>query len=697
MPEYTYLLETRLSVHQKNALLQVREAAREAGLTVFLAGGAVRDLTTGSSVRDLDFVVQGNALELEHALGARGGELWGRHEASRTLYLWFPGSVRIEVASARSEHYPKPGQPEYTWNSIIDDLFRRDFTANAMALSLNEGSYGLLLDPLNGVADIEGRQLRLVSNYGFIEDPSRLIRAARLIYRLGWQLEERTATRYENARESETLEAMSPFLRGYEIEKIAAEEEALGVMQALEAAGWLEKLVPGWSTASADVPALENLHKNRIQLLMQGIAPDLTAVHLEVLTAKMKPEAREALSSMLARTGLREQWQNLETAAKEFNRRLLSKEAAVPSEAWKLFHNAQAEPILWLAHTRKAPALEAKFKDLFTVWPEAAKKVPVALMLEMRINPELPNYADILHAMFLRQIDGSLETEEQIRAFLEPYSPPAPPPPVTLRRSRSKKGEKGRRKSAAREEEDLDEESEEIDRSHDEDEEAAEDEEAEDAEDAEAEDEEELPAPVAVSANRQVVAPQPQRATVKNNKDTAAGKPRPEMAEKIAEKPEEHPTAPVKATKSPADKTAPAHKAPAHAAAQKKAVAGPAPGKSDLHAKTPAASPAKASPAPAPAKTSAAKTVAKSVPHAPVAATRVAKQPAEPAKKTAAAPHKTAAKQVPARTSGVAPAKKGAPAKKPVPAKQPAKKASKPRTKQAAKHSGKPAPKRPAH
>ena len=76
--------------------------------------------------------------------------------------------------------------------TILDDLRRRDFTANAMALSLNDGSYGLLMDPLNGVADIENRELRLVSNYGFIEDPVRMIRAARFMARLGWQMDEKT-------------------------------------------------------------------------------------------------------------------------------------------------------------------------------------------------------------------------------------------------------------------------------------------------------------------------------------------------------------------------------------------------------------------------------------------------------------------------------------------------------------------------
>ncbi len=458
MPEYTYLLETRLSSPQKNALSQVRDAAREAGMTVFLAGGAVRDLTTGSSVRDLDFSVQGNALELRDALQARGATFWGEYASSRTLFFLFPGSVRVEVASTRSETFPKPGQPVYEWSSIVDDLHRRDFTVNAMALSLNEGSYGLLLDPLNGVADIEARQLRLVSNYGFLEDPSRLVRLVRLRQRMGWTVEERTATRYENAKEAGNFDVLSAFLRGYELEEIAAEEDALDTVRALEAEGWMTKLFASWTAASADTAALDELRRNRIQLLMQGIAPDLTAAHLELLTAKMSGGDRDRLKGSMVRPGLRAQWEGLDAEAREFARLLLSKDAASPSATWKLFHSYAAEPILWLAHGRKAPAADAKFKNLFTVWPEVAKKVPVALMLEMRITPELPGYEALLHELFLQQIDGKLETDEALRAFLEPYSPPAPPPPVTLRRTRGKKGEaKPKRKGAAREDDDEDE------------------------------------------------------------------------------------------------------------------------------------------------------------------------------------------------------------------------------------------------
>src|ERR1700761_1957769 len=225
MPDYIYLLENRLSAAQQNALKTVRDLAREAQMTVFLTGDAVRDLTCGNSVRELELIVHGNAQQLKKPLLAAGAALWGEDSAARTLYLCFPGNVRIDVGSAKKTEYPKPGRPVYHWASIQEDLRGRDFTVNAMAISLNEGSFGLLMDPLNGAADIEARTLRLVSNYGFLEEPSLLIRATRHRARLGWDLDPRTQARYDNAREENVIEYLSAHARSQELEQIGHEDD----------------------------------------------------------------------------------------------------------------------------------------------------------------------------------------------------------------------------------------------------------------------------------------------------------------------------------------------------------------------------------------------------------------------------------------------------------------------------------------
>ena len=461
MPDYIYLLENRLSANQQNALRTVRDLAREAQMTVFLTGDAVRDLTCGNSVRELEMVVYGNAQELKKAVLGAGASLWGEDAASRTLYLNFPGNVRVDLGSAKRVEFPKPGKPVYHWASIQEDLRSRDFTVNAMAISLNEGSYGLLMDPTNGVADLESRLLRLVSNYGFLENPVQMIRATRLKARLGFELEERTGTRYENAKGEEVIEHLTDLERGKELEQIAHEDDPLKVMHALEAEGWMAHLIAGWTAAKADAEKLKALHDLAVELQVLGVTPGLAAAQMQLLTAKVGPKELAHLKKLLVRPGFVQEWETLDARAAEFAKILLSKENALPSATYNLFLSYPAEAILWLGFTSKQAAVKEKFENFLKVWPQARQKVPYALMLEMRIVPELPGYQDLVKAIFLKLIDGELTTVEEMKAMLEPHSPPPPPAPVTIKRTRAKKGAEA--KARARMDDDEDDDSEDSD------------------------------------------------------------------------------------------------------------------------------------------------------------------------------------------------------------------------------------------
>ncbi len=442
MPDYIYLLENRLSADQRHALAQLREVAREAGTILFLTGDAVRDLTSGHAVRDLEIAIHGNALKLKKQIEKLGGKVWGEHEASQSLYLCFPGTVRVDLVTAHSVAYPKPGKPVYHPASIQEDLRRRDFTVNAMAISLNEGSFGLLMDPLNGAADIETRTLRLVSNYGFIENPSLMIRAVRYHARLGWELDLKTRTRYDNAKEEGTIEFLSAHEQSKELEQIGHEVDGLAVLRALEGEGWMKYLFPAWTSARADEEKLNALHDLAVSLLLQGVHPDMSAAQMQLLTAKMPSKDVAALKKAFLRQGFVEEWNTLDAQASAFQKVLLSKEHSVPSSAYKLFTTYDPEAVLWLGFTSKSAAVQERYNNFLKVWPEAKQNIPHLLMQEMRITPELAGYTEILHKIFLELIDGKLTTPEDMRAFLEPFSPPAPPPQVTIKRTRMKRAEK---------------------------------------------------------------------------------------------------------------------------------------------------------------------------------------------------------------------------------------------------------------
>src|ERR1700739_4783346 len=222
MADYIYTMETRLTPDQQKGANLVQEIARNAGMNLYLTGGAIRDIISGFPIRDLDFTVQGSPIKLQKELEKAGAVTAGVDDDVKTLYLQLPGGVRAEISMARTERYDKIGKPPaVTAATIIEDWRRRVFTINAMSLSLNPGSRGLLMDPFNGVADIEAKLIRILHNYSFMEDPSRLIRAARFAARFHWPIEERTQARIQSAKENNYIEYITDRAIGQEIEQIA--------------------------------------------------------------------------------------------------------------------------------------------------------------------------------------------------------------------------------------------------------------------------------------------------------------------------------------------------------------------------------------------------------------------------------------------------------------------------------------------
>jgi len=355
------------------------------------------------------------------------------------LYLTLPGAVRAEISSARIERHEKTGKPPVvTPATIIEDLRRRDFSVNAMALSLNPGSRGLLMDPFNGAADIELKVLRILHNYSFVEDPSRLIRASRFAARFHWPIEERTQARYDSAKENNYIEYITDRAIGYEIEQLAYEDDPLNVARVFEKEGWLKILSPHWTTAKIDTNGLSQLMKTRQQMVDLGYAPAPAPAMLQFLTARLTEKESTDIRKMIPRRDLAEAWRDLEDHAKELSKRLTGKEAATPSRTWKLLSSARPEMVLFLAVTSRQQAVAQKIKNFFTKWREVQQKIPLPEMTELLITPQLPDYPKISEDVFMLLLDGKLRSRTERMNFLKPLAPPPPPPPPPPKRGRGK-------------------------------------------------------------------------------------------------------------------------------------------------------------------------------------------------------------------------------------------------------------------
>jgi tRNA nucleotidyltransferase/poly(A) polymerase len=440
MADYIYTMEIRLTPDQQKGVIQVQEIARNAGMNIYLTGGAVRDIISGFSIRDLDFTVQGNPLKLQKDLERAGAIIANADEDLKTLYLALPGNVRAEITAARTERYEKAGKPPITAPAtIIEDLRRRDFTVNAMALSLNPGSRGLLMDPFNGVADIEAKVIRILHNYAFVEDPSRLIRATRFAARFHWPLEERTQARFQSAKENNYIEYITNRAIGHEIEQLAYEDDPLNIVRMLEKEGWLKALNSHWTTAKVDTAGLGQLQKTRQQMNQLGYTVHPSAAVLHFLTARLGDKDIAEMRRLIPRKDLVEAWKDVEDQAKDLAKRLLGKEAATPSRAWKLLSEARTESVLFLAVTSRQQAVSQKLKNFFTKWREVRQKIPLPEMTELRITPQMPEYPKIAQDVFMLLLDGKLRSRNETLKYLKPLAPPPPPPPPPVKRGRGAK------------------------------------------------------------------------------------------------------------------------------------------------------------------------------------------------------------------------------------------------------------------
>src|SRR5437870_4200442 len=241
MPDYMFLLESRLSPEQRAAMMRVQELSSALGFNVYLTGGTVRDLITGASLRDLDFTVEGNPSRIARELEKGGAKVLVEDEKLRQVELLFAGDCDGSISAARDDHYVRPGtRPEIRWSTIMEDLRRRDFSLNAIAISLNPASRGLLLDPTNGLSDIERAEVRALTIHSFTNQPVRLLRVLRFAARMGFKLEQRTQEWLELAMERELHHSITPEDAGEELRALGREERPTVVLMSWDDAKSLE-------------------------------------------------------------------------------------------------------------------------------------------------------------------------------------------------------------------------------------------------------------------------------------------------------------------------------------------------------------------------------------------------------------------------------------------------------------------------
>jgi len=379
MSDYIYMLESHLSPDQAQVVADVQAAAAQAGVNLFLTGGAMRDMLGGFRIRDLDFVVEGPALKMAKTIAeAAGAKIHSTDENRKSAELCFPSGVTAQIAMSRQEKYARTGgKPQVSPATIQDDLRCRDFTCNAVALSLNKTSRGLLLDPMNGLADIERKELRAISGYGFYDDPSRLLRLVRFQIRLRFTVEERTRMQVANAREAEVQKSIPGRALGEELKRIGVEDNPAEVLKALEDEGLLALFSPLLVGPKSNLVGIAKIEK--LSRLLPDDARSRTGrwgPFAWVLTEKLPAKEKQALikTCELQKADV-DAWQKLEVRARKLETALRSARIRKPSQVYQIVNAAAPDEVLFLLYRSTLKPVQERLRNHFQKYLPAVMEI----------------------------------------------------------------------------------------------------------------------------------------------------------------------------------------------------------------------------------------------------------------------------------------------------------------------------------
>lgn len=282
---------TKLLPVEINRFLQkTGETARKCGIKIYLVGGIVRDLLLGVTNTDIDILVEGDAIALARSLKPAGVKITPHPDFCTANMKWHKWS--IDFAAARTEVYKEPGAlPEISLSTVIPDLCRRDFSINAMALSLDAESYGELFDPYNGYDDLHKRQIKVLHDKSFADDATRIWRAIRYEQRLDFIIEPVTLRQIK--RDIKYLDTISGERIRHELELVLKEKYPEKMLHRAESLGALSGIHPG---LKIDDWMSERYEEARNMGLVDS---SLLAVYLALLFYRLDSKEVENLSGRL--------------------------------------------------------------------------------------------------------------------------------------------------------------------------------------------------------------------------------------------------------------------------------------------------------------------------------------------------------------------------------------------------------------
>ena len=418
----------RLPRERLSLLRELGDLADEGGVSLYLVGGVVRDLLLKRENWDLDLTVEGDGIAFARLVADRYGAGLAVFERFATARLVFPDGLKIDIATTRRESYAQPAiLPTVQLASIEEDLYRRDFTINAMAIQLNAAQFGRLRDVYGGQRDLRARTIRVLHVGSFEDDPTRIFRAIRFEHRFGFRLERATLRLLAQAASTNLIVRLSGPRLQNEILLLFSEHDpvrAIARLAQLKLLRFLHRRLCYTKNVKRVVTAVPKALTWWARRFPDSVI-DRPIVYLMALSSESSPDVVAAMIRRLALS--REQAKNVSAGGSRIDRvlkGLTDKGTIRPSLVYRLLADLSDEALVLLLakqisrqHGVRLSLLKRHL--LSYVKNRAVKTALMGRDLQaMGLKPG-PQYRTILGQLLDARIDGMITTEAEERAFVQ--------------------------------------------------------------------------------------------------------------------------------------------------------------------------------------------------------------------------------------------------------------------------------------
>lgn len=426
----TGLLRSRLPHRLVTVLEDAGQLADRCEMSLFVVGGCVRDLLLGIENLDLDLVVEGDGIAFARKLGETLRAKVKVHERFGTAILLPADGYRLDVATARTEYYEYPtALPTVEQSSIKKDLYRRDFTMNALAVRLNGKGFGDVLDFYGGQRDLNDKVIRVLHGLSFVEDPTRVFRAIRFESRFGFRLGKDTATLIAGAVKMNLFQRLSGHRLLEELKLLLGEREPKQTIKRLAESGLLRFIHPKLSLSDRLNRLLAALEEtvDWYRLLYLDRKMEVWLVYMMGLL-EMLPD--RAVKDVLKRFPFSEQEASRLkmacTGCHKVSRRFASQRSLKPADVYRLLSGLSDETLLFLMAKSNGETVKRHVSAFLTTYQHVKPVLTGRDLKTMGLKPG-PQFKEILDRLLDARLNGEIKTESEERDLVAKLTCSHPP------------------------------------------------------------------------------------------------------------------------------------------------------------------------------------------------------------------------------------------------------------------------------